>query len=308
MGHPPALAGRAAGPGSPGRRTCRPGLAATGPGMGMNTEAQRQALVLQDLWGAPTAAQERGGWQEHGQALSAGLAAYQGNADATAERVLAATYPTVQALLGEEALAGLARQLWRQHPPQQGDLSAWGAALPDWLDLLPEVRTWPYLPDCARLDWARHTAEHAADAPFEPESLALLGTQAPENLTLELRPGLSMVSSNWPVVTLWEAHHQPTAIGDDSMPPDQLLALRQALESGQAETAVAWRPEWRAEVAALPSSRMLAWMNALVAEPARPLSTLLDQARADFDLGEWLALALHHGWIWRVRLISGRAG
>ncbi|MBC7698934.1 putative DNA-binding domain-containing protein [Aquabacterium sp.] len=268
----------------------------------MNTEAQRQAGVLQDLWGWPAAPEATPGWREHGEPLRAGRAAYQGNAGATAERVLAAAYPTVQALLGDEALALLARQLWHHHPPTQGDLTAWGQILPEWLADLPDMQDWPYVPDCARLDWARHTAEHAGDAPFEPGSLALLGTQDPADLRIELRPGLSVIRSDWPVVSLWQAHQ--TASTHDNLPPeaDRLKTLRRALAARQAETAVVWRREWRAEVCELPKC-MAGWMSALAPSAAQSsplLSTLLASAPADFDLGQWLALALHQGWIWRV--------
>lgn len=272
----------------------------------MNTaadEAQRQAAVLQELWGVGTAPAP---WREHGQALQRGLGAYQGNANATAERVLAAAYSTVQALLGDDALALLARRLWQRHPPTQGDLTAWGQDLPACLASLPEVQDWPYLPDCARLDWARHTAEHASDALFEPDSLTLLGTQDPAHLRIELRPGLSVIRSDWPVVTLWQAHQAAPTEGPTQT--DALDKVRQALSARQAETAVVWRPQWRAEVLALPEA-MAGWMSALAPSTTRPapcLSTLLDMAHADFNLAQWLALALQHGWIWRVRVISDR--
>jgi hypothetical protein len=256
----------------------------------MNTEARRQALVLEALWGGSA------------DGLGEGLAAYRGNAAATAERVLAAAYPTVRALLGEEALAGLARQLWQRHPPRHGDLGAWGDALPDWLAKLPEAQAWPYLADCARLDWARHTAERAMDATADAGSLALLGTQDPAALTIALRPGLSVIRSAWPLVMLWEAHQQAEAASSGHFD-----RLRQALANGQAENAVVWRPRWRAEVAALPND-MADWMAALLAQPPRPLAELLAQAPTDFAFGAWLETALRRGWIWRAGLISGRGG
>ncbi|MDO9001947.1 MAG: DNA-binding domain-containing protein [Aquabacterium sp.] len=276
--------------------------------MSMLEEGQRQAAVLRSLWGLPTASQANPAWREQGPSLRLGLAAYQGNASATAERVLAAAYPTVQALLGDEALALLARQLWHHHPPTQGDLTAWGQDLPDWLNGLAEVQAWPYLADCARLDWARHTAEHARDALFEAESLALLGTQDPAHLRLELRPGLSVIRSDWPVVTLWQAHQADSA-EDPAQAAAMLDKVREALRARQAETAVVWRPQWRAEVLAVPEA-MVDWMSALApsaTHPAPSLSTLLNHAHADFDLSQWLAMALHHGWIWRVS-ITDRAG
>jgi hypothetical protein len=261
----------------------------------MSREAQRQAAMLQALWQHPDDVPDSvdPAWHERGTRLMQGLSAYQGNARATAEQVLATTYPTVQALLGEEALAMLARQLWQHHPPRQGDLTLWGQELPGWLARQPELQDWPYLPDCARLDWARHTVELATDADFEPDSLALLGQADPSQLTLHLKPGLSVIPSGWPVVTLWEAHQA-------SEP--SLEAVSAALTDGRAETAVVWRTHWRAEVCPLPAP-MLGWMQALAhAGPVPTLQSLLNQAAPDFDLGAWLALALRQGWLWRVAL------
>lgn len=267
----------------------------------MRTEAERQAAVLGDLWGtARTERHEGPGWHAQGPVLTRGLAAYQGNANATAERVLAAAYPTVQALLGEEALALLARQCWRRHPPTEGDLTLWGADLPRWLQDLPEAQDWPYLPDCARLDWARHTAEQALDTKVEPESLALLGTHDAHELHLQLRPGLSLIRSSWPVVAIWDAH-QPGKTGAP-IDPSVLASLRQRLNEHVGENAVVWRAHWRAEVFALPDA-MAGWMSALTQAggASRPsLSTLLDQAASDFDLAQWLGLALQKGWLWRA--------
>ncbi|RZI79517.1 MAG: hypothetical protein EOP38_25200, partial [Rubrivivax sp.] len=252
----------------------------------MSTEARRQAAVLQALQGHETDAPEGETslvWLEQGPRLAQGLAAYQGNARATAEKALASAYPTVQAMLGDEALAVLARQLWHQHPPGAGDLALWGQALPEWLASLSEVQAWPYLPDCARLDWARHTAELAFDVTFDAASLALLGEADPAHLTLQLRPGLSLIATNWPVVSLWEAHQASEPVLD---------AVRTALAEARAETAVVWRREWRAEVVALPGG-MRGWMQALAAPPSTvqppPLQTLLDQADPDFDFSAWLA-------------------
>jgi hypothetical protein len=136
------------------------------------------------------------------------------------------------------------------------------------------------------------------DAEFEPESLALLGQADPALLVLHLRPGLSVLDADWPVVAIWAAHQGPEPA---------LAELGAALAEARAETAVVWRAQWRAEVTTLPQA-MSGWMRALASEPPCPLATLLEQADANFDLGEWLALALRHGWIWRVSLVSDRAG
>lgn len=271
----------------------------------MSTEARRQAAVLRALWDQPTGAGEAAeaspGWREAGLVLQRGLNAYRGNAAATAERALAAAYPTIRALLGDEAMAVLALQLWHAHPPSQGDLSPWGQHLPDRLSQVTALQDWPYLSDCARLDWARHTVEQAQDVVFEPQSLHLLEHADPNGLVLQLRPGTRLIASPWPIVTIWAAHQRSDA-REAEVAEQALESMRQALSEGQAETAVVWRTHWRAEVCTLPHA-MLRWMNAL-STPDHPatLATLLEAAPDDFNLTEWLTLALRHGWLWRVRV------
>ena len=59
-----------------------------------------------------------------------GLLAHAANADEHAARALAARYPTVQTLLGEDTFAQVAARHWREAPPSCGDLAHWGERLP----------------------------------------------------------------------------------------------------------------------------------------------------------------------------------
>ena len=70
---------------------------------------------------------------------------------------------SVQQLLGLESFAALARALWRAHPPTEGDLAAWGEALPGYLAGSPDLATEPFLADMARLDWALGEPDFVAD-------------------------------------------------------------------------------------------------------------------------------------------------
>ena len=126
-------------------------------------EAQRQQALLRVLWrDAP--AQALSGWMRTPQQVPDGLSAYRANAGAHAERALAAAYPTLQLLLGDESFAALARAHWQADPPLRGDLAQWGAGLPAFIADDAQLASEPYLADMARLDWAVHQAEQAADA------------------------------------------------------------------------------------------------------------------------------------------------
>jgi hypothetical protein len=122
------------------------------------TEARRQQALMsavQAVQGMPPGAMPLPGRQA--DAL-AGLRAYRANAQAIAQRALVAAYPVLAQLLGEEAMAALARDLWLAHPPARGDLAWFGAELPGWLAGIDDFADMPWLADVARLEWAVHAA------------------------------------------------------------------------------------------------------------------------------------------------------
>lgn len=84
----------------------------------------------------------------------------------------------------------------------------WGADFAAFLAQFPPVAHLPYLPDVARLEYARGQATHAADAaPVAPDALS---TSTPEALRLMLHPSVTLFASPLPAVQIWRAH-QPNA-------------------------------------------------------------------------------------------------
>ncbi len=266
-------------------------------------EQHRQAAVLAWLQ-ADTPQRQEAAAQQANMAASAMAnphRAYQGNAQATAARVLSNHFPTMLAMLGDEALAVLAWRLWQQHPPVSGDLGQWGAELPALIGQQPELNDWPWLADCARLDWACHTCERSADAMCDANSLQRLGDTSAKQLGLVFQPGMHLLTSPWPVVSLWHAHRLPD--GDERM-----AAVHAAMSQGT-QTAVVGRAAWQAEVTLLsaPEARWMRWW--LNAGPSATLADALadmpNDVPADFDFGAWLARALSHGWLWRISVLPG---
>jgi hypothetical protein len=280
--------------------------------MSRPSEAARQAAVLaalraplapntqlnaaQTCWPALQAA--------HLDTDAAGLLAYQLNAQAAAQRVLAAHFPTVLAMIGEEALAGVARALWQSHPPTSGDLGEWGGALPACLAAQRDLHAWPWLADSARLDWARHRCERAADALVDTDSLTRLTDTDPAALRLVLKPDTQIVASDWPIADLWTAHRLPL--------DQQAEAARQTLQDGGRQTVLVWRQNWQVQMACLPTHQRW-WMQQLLsgnetgdAASLPSLDALLNQAPAGFDFTAWLSEALVRGWLWRVAVYPDR--
>ena len=170
-------------------------------------EAERQrALVAAILAPRADAAALAPALGETGERAERGLAAYRANAEALAERALGAAFGSIRAMLGGDDFARLAAEFWRASPPQRGDVGEWGADFAGWLQAHPAMTSWPYLADCARLDFALHHNERAANASFDADSLALLVGTDPQRLRLVLMPGTALVSSRWPIVTIHRAH------------------------------------------------------------------------------------------------------
>nr|WP_316639381.1 DNA-binding domain-containing protein [uncultured Roseateles sp.] len=226
---------------------------------------------------------------EQGARLARGLSAYRANAGASAERALASSFPTVQALMGEEAFAALARAYWQAHPPARGDLAWLGEHLPDFLRQSPQLQDEPYLPDCARLDWLLACAEGAADTEAEPASLGLLAEHEPQQLRLRLMPSVHLLRSAFPVLAIWQAHQVDE--------PDAFAPVRAAMAAGEGSWALVWREGWRARAMALEPA---AWhfIEALLA--GDDLAQALGSGGGDFDFGAWLAQALQQGWLLRA--------
>jgi hypothetical protein len=254
----------------------------------MNREAMRQQALLAALLDpAATEGAASLGLREQGARARAGLAAYRGNAAALAERALAAVFPTLQSLLGEDDFRHLAREHWRARPPERGDLGEWGAELPAWIEAHAGLAAWPYLADCARLDLALHRCERAEDAAFDAASLALLASDDPASLRLLFLPGSACLRSAWPVAAI-HAAHRPDA---DAAAFDH---ARAAIEHRQGQTVLVARHGWRATVHELAPADG-AFTEALLAGAS--LAAALDQAGASLDFSAWLARALRDGWL-----------
>lgn len=242
----------------------------------MIDEATRQQRLLESLWQASPAA-------------TPGVAVYRANADANAARALEHAFPSVAQMLGDEDFRRLAAEHRLACPPTGGDLGDWGDDLPGWIESHPGLAEWPWLADAARLDGAVHRAERAADASLDAAALTRLAEHDPAQLVLVPMPGLAIVRSRWPVVSIHAAHRAQGAEREAAF-----ALLRAQIDPPQAQIAVVSRTGWRAQV----TSTDDAGAKALEAmQRGASLATLLDEAGAGFDFGAWLAQAIASHWL-----------
>jgi hypothetical protein len=245
------------------------------------SEALRQQQLLRALWNQPHAVQSL-----INGSPDAGLNAYRANAAALAERALAAAYPTVAELMGAAPFAAMARDHWRQHPPEHGDVAEWGCELAAFIAGQPALADEPYLADSARVDWAVHQALRAADHRGPPHAIDRLAKADPAQLTMALAAGTALIDSPWPIASIWQAHQRQDA--------ERFDAVRQAFAAQRGESALVVREGWTVQVHGLKEADA-AFMRALLNRHS--LAHALDAAGSHFAFDTWLVQALRAGWV-----------
>lgn len=254
-------------------------------------EATRQQLLLRAIASRGDGLALNGWVRESGARMGRGLAAYQANLGAAAERALAGTFPTVQQLLGDGSFAAMARHFVRRRPPVRGDLACFGEDLPAFLAASQTLRDEPYLADVARLEWAVQQAELAADDDREPEGLEHLASADPSRLRLYFRPGVTLVASLHPIASIWLAHRSDA--------PDRFAPVREAFASGRGEAALVRREGWRARVQRLDAADARFTQAALA---GHDLATALDATGPEFAFDAWLVRAVRERWVAGIHL------
>jgi hypothetical protein len=129
---------------------------------------------------------------------------YRNNVKASLAAALTARFPVVARLVGEEFFTATALVFIERHPPRSPVLAEYGAAFASFLEGFDPAADLPYLPDIARLEWARQVAYHSADAgAVDVGRLAELPPEALDSVRLGLHPAMAVIASPWPIVSVW---------------------------------------------------------------------------------------------------------
>lgn len=196
---------------------------------------------------------------------------------------LAEQFPVTQELVGVEFFRAMARVFVRQHPPRTPIIACIGAPFADFIASFAPAASVPYLGDVARLEMARVTACHAADADtLTPDAIDRAAAD-PEQLarqSVTLHPSVQVLSSPHAIYSLWAAHQGVLDIA--AVDPDlaqQVLVFRDGLDVRTLQIA----PGTACFLARLHAGDMLA-----VAAGAA------DESDERFDLAGSIALLLRH--------------
>jgi hypothetical protein len=143
------------------------------------------------------------------------IAIYRNNVLGNYRKVMAATYPVVQRLLGPQRFGDVIEAFVRAYPSSRGDVNRYGGELSRFLSTYAPARELPYLPDVARLEWAIDQANIAAEAgALDLAALAGVPEGALGELRFKLHPSAQLVLSTYPIFHIWQAN-QPGNSADD---------------------------------------------------------------------------------------------
>jgi hypothetical protein len=157
---------------------------------------------------------------------------------------LAATFPTVQAVVGEDFFRTMARAFVATALPLQPVLAEYGADFPAFVADYGPARDLPYLADIARLDWALNAAFHSPmDRRLTAADLTEIAVEQLPSLKVTLSKGASLVRSRYPVDRIWHVSQSGSSADPVNLAWGQadLLVLRRSddaafivLEMGEA--------------------------------------------------------------------------
>ncbi|MGE0699817.1 MAG: DUF2063 domain-containing protein [Hyphomicrobiaceae bacterium] len=214
---------------------------------------------------------------------------YRNNVFASLAAALAARFPVVERLVGPEFFAATALAFARRHPPRSPVLAMYGGAFADFLATFEPAGELHYLPDVARLEWARNLAYHAADAPaLDIAALAAVAPDETASVRLVPHPAARLVTSPYPIVSIWA-----TNTHDEDVEPIGVKAA--------GECALVTRPGLDVLVTPLPPADAVLVEAILKGMALGEAVAQASDAGAPIDLAATLSSLFRSGALWRVR-------
>ena len=153
---------------------------------------------------------------------------YRNNVIVSLAEALEASFPTTRRLVGETFFRSAAVAYAETTKPSSPLLFRYGGSFPDFLAGLPGLSNYPFVPEAARIEYARIQAYHAADAePLAHDALARLAPDALPDAVLTGHPAAFLVHAPSGGVSAWRENQTPPQA---RVPADACLVTRPALD------------------------------------------------------------------------------
>lgn len=218
----------------------------------------------------------------NGKAAEKRYAVYRNNVTVSLINALAATFPAVKRITGEDFFRAMARFHIRQTPPQSPLLFEYGQDFPAFIETYEYASAMPWLADVARIERAWLDVYHSADRlALGAEDFASIAPDMIMDLVLEPHPAVRVLRSHFPAVGIFAMNRSDAPVGHFS--------------SSDPEDALITRPENEVVVRHLPPGGAT-FFNALI--EGQGLGQAASAALAecpDFDLAANLAGLIESG-------------
>jgi len=143
--------------------------------------------------------------ESNGLSTAQRMQVYQHIVENTLTEALQTSYPASRLLVGDSFFDIAANRYMRRFPPTSGNLQDYGAQFAAFLEDMEEAASLTYLPDIARLEWARQLSLLAADAQSLEASETAFRLQYLGNHPMQvlLHPSVQLVCSSHPIFDIW---------------------------------------------------------------------------------------------------------
>jgi Putative DNA-binding domain len=159
------------------------------------------------------------------------FAVYRNNVAASLIEALAARFPVVKRLVGDDFFAAMAHAYISREPPFSPLLIHYGETFPTFIEAFDAARPLPYLGDVARIEFARGRAYHAADAePLPRQAFADLPKDRIGEYRVALHPSVTIIVSSYPALSIWEVNQAGAERAVDNWGPEAALMARPSFE------------------------------------------------------------------------------
>lgn len=246
-----------------------------------------QHLLLEAIWNDESSVLALCGFNAQG------INIYRQSLLANAQRALSISFPTVFELLDSDISESLVYQFLRLSPPNRGDWTQWGENFSHFLSTTEVGAHYPYLADCATLDWYVHCALHGRDQTLISSTLQLFSDSEPEQIFIAFNQNVKVLKTGYPLMDIFQAHHDSDELQRETAMSDAKKALSKISFE---QIVMVYRPEFQPKVTTLSASEGK-FMLALLA--GQSLAQSLDAVKYDneFSFEQWLFTAIERNLI-----------
>jgi hypothetical protein len=152
---------------------------------------------------------------------------YRNNVTVSLIDALAAVYPAVQRITGDEFFRAMARSHVRATPPASPLLFEYGRDFPAFIESYEYASALPWLADVARIERAWLDAYHAADAePLSANALAAIPAERLAEAVFVAHPAARILCSRFAAVTIFATNREGSTDRTDASAPEDALVTR----------------------------------------------------------------------------------